>query len=128
MHKNFPIYGKFKAWFSKVQNQITWHCRPETNKDIKALVENTDYEIKITERCIPSIHRTVLCKCGKKRTLGIKGTSVMLGNWKQHIEKYFPKVKAEQPILKGTQLHKFFKKPSSSSHSSVTIKRGATYF
>jgi len=42
----------FKAWFSKVQNQEIKLCRPDTNKDIKALVENTNYEVKVTESAL----------------------------------------------------------------------------
>ena len=71
-----------KECFTKVRNQIVKWQRKEQNKVIQRLTENQDYEIKICEGDLePSI--SIMCKkCSKKCTLGLKGQSILLSNWK----------------------------------------------
>ena len=55
-------------------------------------------------------------KCSKKCALGLKGQSILLSNWKRHVSSCIVKKYGTKAILKGTQLHKFFK-AASNSHS-----------
>ena len=112
-----------KECFTKVRNQIVKWQRKEQNKVIQRLTENQDYEIKICEGDLePSI--SIMCiKCSKKCALGLKGQSILLSNWKRHVSSCVLKKNNTQAILKGTQLHNFFKVTSNSqvesSQSSV---------
>lgn len=105
-----------KECYAKVRNQIVKWQRKEQNKIIQSLTENHDYEIQVCcSDSEPSI--SIMCKkCSKKCALGLKGQSILLSNWKRHVSSCIIKKHATQPILKGTQLHNFFK-VASSSHS-----------
>ena len=105
-----------KEYYTKVRNEIVkWQCK-EQNKIIQNLTENHDHEIQVC--CSDSEQSiSIMCKkCSKKCTLGLKGQSIVLSNWKRHVSLCIIKKHATQPILKDTQLHNFFE-VSSSSHS-----------
>ena len=98
---------------TKVRNQIVKWQRKEQNKIIQSLTENHDYEIQVCySDSEPSI--SIMCKkCSKKCALGLKGQSILLSNWKRHVSSCIVKKHGSKAILKGTQLHNFFKVASS---------------
>ena len=114
-----------KECYTKVRNQIVKWQRKEQNKIVQKLAENNDYEIKICEgNSGPSI--SITCKkCGKKCTLGLKGQSILLSNWKRHVSSCILK---KNDILKGTQLHNFLKITSSQEQDSKSINNDCQNF
>ena len=77
-----------KDCLSKVRNLIVKWQRRTTDKHIQQLVEHRDYEIHVNQGIdnnkSPSV--SIMCKkCNKKSALGLKGQTIMLCNWEQHV-------------------------------------------